>query len=108
MADAHADPDAHMPTYNRTIILLSVLTAVEFVLAWMIAPGEGAEPMLPFMLGVLGLMGLAAWKAIQVGRIFMHLTYDPRILTWIAVSPVVLGTPLVALACFDAIRGPTF
>lgn len=108
MSDAHADPDAHMPTYNRSIILLAVLTAVEFGIAALMHPDAEGEAIIPFVAGVLVMLALAAWKAIIVGQIFMHLKYDPRILRWIAISPVVLGAPLIALACFDAIRGPTF
>lgn len=92
--------ESHLPTYKKVIVLLSVLTLVEFGLAaWM-------QSGLPFVVGLLSLVGLAAWKAVAVARFFMHLRYDPSVLAFLAVIPVILGTPLVLLVGFDLIKGP--
>lgn len=92
--------ESHIPIYRRTILTLSGLTAVEFALAYWMQHG------LPLALGVVLLVGLACWKAVLVARFFMHIKYDPRILALIAVTPVVLATPLVLLVGFDLLHGP--
>jgi cytochrome c oxidase subunit IV len=111
MDEAHEAPAAenHISVYNKIIGLLTLLTAVEFGLAFGMKPHEGGgEPMIGFVLGVVLLLALAAWKAVLVGKVFMHLKYDPRLLGWIAVSPVILGTPLVIIGLYDAIHGGAF
>ena len=97
----------HMNIYWRVIITLTVLTAVEFAISFAI-DGKAQTQATLFMIGVLGLIGLAAWKAVLVGRFFMHLKYDPGILSFLAVIPVILGTPLVLFCIYDGINGPAF
>lgn len=111
MEDAHAShgaDDSHIGQYNKIIIVLTVLTAIEFGIGYLVKPGVGKEPMVGIGLGIILLCGLAAWKAFLVGKVFMHLKYDPRILGWIAFSPVILGTPLVVIGLYDAIHGGSF
>lgn len=111
MDDAHAAPTAenHVSTYNKIIVTLAVLTAVEFGLAFGMKPHQdGAEPVIGFALGVVLLLALAGWKATLVGKVFMHLRYDPRLLGWLAVSPVILGTPLVIIGLYDATHAGAF
>jgi caa(3)-type oxidase subunit IV len=98
MSEAHAE--SHLPIYRRVIVTLAVLTAIEFGISY------AMHSFLPFVLGVLLLVGIAAWKAVLVARFFMHIKYDPKILAWIAVLPVFLGSPIVLLVGFDLIRGP--
>ena len=110
MDDAHAshDADSHLGQYNKIIVVLTVLTAAEFGIGYMVKPGPDVEPMLGFAMGLILLCGLAVWKAYLVGKVFMHLKYDPKILGWIAFSPVILGTPLVIIGLYDAINGGSF
>ena len=107
MDDAHAPAENHLSTYNKIILTLTVLTGVEFGLAFAIKP-ESGEPVIPFLVGVMALLVLTVWKATLVGRVFMHLKYDPRLLGWICVSPVILGTPLVIIGLYDGIHGGSF
>lgn len=100
--------ESHLPTYNRVIVLLAALTAVEFVIAFWMHGDIPALGTLPFVVGVLGLLLLAGWKAVWVARFFMHLKYDPSSLAFIAVIPVFLGTPIVLLVGYDLIKGPNF
>lgn len=99
---------SHMATYWRVIIMLTVLTAAEFAIAFAVAPADDGTPSSYFMIGVLGLLALAAWKAVLVAQVFMHLKYDPRILGVIAVSPVVLSAPMILFCVWDGIKGPGF
>jgi len=101
----HAEHESHLPTYVRVIITLAVLTAGEFAIAFWIAPGEDHQRPNVFMLGVLMLIGLAAWKAVLVARFFMHIKYDAKILALLAMVPVILGTPLVLLCVYDGTHG---
>ena len=94
----------HMPIYWRVIITLAVLTLAEFGIAMAI---DGAAPT-AFMLGVLALILLAAVKATMVARIFMHLKYDPKILSAICILPVILASPLVLFCIWDGLNGPSF
>ncbi len=103
----HAAHENHMPTYWRVIIALSLLTLVEFAISFGIE-GTAQSAATVFMLGVLGLIALAAVKAVMVGKFFMHLKYDPGILSFLAVTPVILGTPLVLFCVYDGINGPSF
>ena len=99
--DLH-EVDHHLATYKKIIIGLSVLTAIEFGVSYMMA-----EKHVGLVAGILVLVCLAFVKAIMVARFFMHLKYDPRILGLIAVTPLVLATPLNIICCFDAIKGPS-
>ena len=104
---AHDDHSGgHMSTYVRVIVTLAVATLIEFAIAYFIDPqhNSGTRPGF-FMVGVLALIAIAAYKAWLVARVFMHLKYDPRILSLLAITPVVLGTPLVALGVFDGVYG---
>lgn len=100
MSEAHAE--SHLPIYKRVILTLAVLTAVEFGISF------GMHSFIPFVLGVILLIGLALWKAVLVARFFMHVKYDPSILAFLAVLPVILGAPIVFLVGYDLIRGPNF
>ena len=93
---------SHDAVYVRTIILLTVLTAAEFVLVL------GFRSMLPPVVVILGLLAMAGWKAMLVGKVFMHLQYDPRLLKWVAISPLVLATPLYLIASYDFSHGMRF
>lgn len=95
---SHAE--SHLKTYWRVIITLTVLTAVEFVVAYFMHHGLG------FQAGVLSLLAIAAWKAVLVAKFFMHLKYDPRLLAFIVCTPVILATPMILLAGFDLAMGP--
>jgi uncharacterized membrane protein YhaH (DUF805 family) len=97
----------HMNIYWRVIITLTVLTAVEFAISFGI-DGKADSQATLFMFGVLGLIALAAWKAVLVGRFFMHLKYDPGILSFLAIIPVILATPLVLFCIYDGLNGPAF
>ena len=94
----------HMPIYWRVIITLGVLTGGEFAIAMAI---DGVAPTV-FMLGVLSLILLAAIKATMVARIFMHLKYDPKILSLLCIVPLILGSPLVIFCIWDGLKGPSF
>ena len=98
----------HVKMYNRTIVVLTVLTAVEFGLAYLVKPGGDSEPTLGIEVGLTLLCALAAWKAILVGRVFMHLKFDPKVLSLLAVCPVILGAPLIVVGPYDAIYGGAF
>ena len=107
MTEAHAETrdashaESHLPVYTRVIVTLAALTGVEFGLSWAMHHEH-----VPFGLGAVLLVGLAAWKAVLVARFFMHIKYDPRILAFIAILPVFLGSPIVFLVGFDLINGP--
>ncbi len=99
----HGDADHggdHMPIYNRTIVTLAALTALEFVLAYFLGHG------LPLIAGILLLVGLAAVKAFLVAKFFMHLKYDPKALAYVIFTPVFLATPLILIAGYDVVHGP--
>ena len=98
MSEAHGE--SHLPTYKRIILILGALTAVEFGLAQWMHHG------FPFMVGVLLLIGLAFWKAVLVARFFMHVKYDPGILAFLAVTPLILATPMLLFVGFDLVKGP--
>jgi len=97
----------HMPTYWRVIITLSVLTLCEFGIAYLIGD-KAAIAQVAFMLGVLALITLAAVKATMVARVFMHLKYDPKILSLLCILPVILASPLVIFCIWDGLKGPSF
>ncbi len=108
---AHDDPDDagaayhnHMPVYWRIFISLAVLTGIEFGISLSMDPAQGTL----YMLGIVVLVLLAAVKAALVARVFMHLKYDPKILSLLCVLPVILGSPLVLFCIWDGINGPSF
>lgn len=103
----HAEGDAghggdHMPIYNRTIVTLAALTALEFGIAYFLDKG------LPLVAGILLLVGLAAVKAYLVAKFFMHLKYDPKALAYVIITPVFLATPLILIAGYDIVHGATW
>ncbi len=98
-----AHEGSHVGEYVKTGVSLAVLTVVEFGLAYLIQHGT-----IGMMTGIVLLVGLAFVKAYLVGRFFMHLKYDPRILAFLAVIPVILATPLILIAGFDFCRGPAY
>jgi len=103
----HVAHESHLGIYWRVIITLTVLTGVEFAISFAMHGTHETAPKM-FMLGVLALISLATWKAVLVARFFMHLKYDPGILSLLAVVPVILGTPLVSFCVYDMINGPGF
>lgn len=98
MSEGHSE--SHLPTYKRVISALAAMTAVEFGISFWMQAG------FPFTFGVLLLIALAFWKATLVARFFMHVKYDPGILAFLAVLPVILAAPLVLLVGFDLTHGP--
>lgn len=98
MTEAHAE--SHLPTYKKIIAILAGATVVEFGISF------AMHSFLPFALGVILLVLLAAWKAVLVARFFMHVKYDPGILAFLAALPVFLGSPIVFLVAFDLLHGP--
>lgn len=101
-ADASHGAESHDKVYVRTIVVLTILTVAEFAL---VLGGKGT---LPSLVIIGGLLFMAGWKALLVGKMFMHLKYDPRILAWIAITPLVLATPLYLIASYDFIHGMQF
>jgi caa(3)-type oxidase subunit IV len=98
--DAH-ELDHHMVDYKKIITVLAVATGVEFGISALMASAH-----LGFVTGVLVLVAIAFFKAVLVAKFFMHLRYDPQILAILAVTPLVLATPLNAVCIFDACKGP--
>ena len=96
---------SHLPTYTKIIVLLSALTFAEFGIALNMAMPQHPEGAISFGLGAAVLLVLTVAKAWCVGMFFMHLKYDAKALSWIILSPVVLATPFVILAVYDAIHG---
>ena len=50
---------------------------------------------------VLLVLGLSAIKAILVGMYFMHLKFDPRFLTFVAVIPIPFALALAVILLLD-------
>ena len=98
MSEGHAE--SHLPTYKKVITALTVMTIVEFGISF------GMQAGFPFTFGVLLLIGLAFWKATLVARFFMHVKYDPGILAFLAILPLILAAPLGVLVAFDLTHGP--
>ena len=94
--------DHHLVSYKKIIVMLAVLTGIEFGISYLMAANH-----LGFIAGILILVALAFVKAVMVAKFFMHLRYDPRILGLLAVMPLILATPLNIICCFDAIKGPS-
>jgi caa(3)-type oxidase subunit IV len=98
--DVH-ELDHHMVDYKKIITILAVATGVEFGIS---AAMAGAH--IGFVAGVLILVAIAFFKAVLVAKFFMHLRYDPKFLAILAVTPLVLATPLNIICIFDACKGP--
>lgn len=87
MAETHSHPN-----YIRIFWILLVLTVVEVAVAYM---------GLPKVLLVSLLVVLAVWKAALVALHFMHLKFERKTLTWIALSPFVLCVFLILMLMPD-------
>ena len=98
--DVH-ELDHHLTSYKKIIAALTVLTAIEFGISHLMAIHT-----LGLVAGIVILVALAFVKAWLVAKFFMHLKYDPRILSLLCLTPLILATPLNVICCFDAIKGP--
>jgi cytochrome c oxidase subunit 4 len=87
MAEAHAAPN-----YWMIWLYLFVLTVIE--IAVIFAP-------VAKVLIAIALISLALAKAALVAAYFMHLRFEVKTLTWIAVTPLVLGALLIFLLVPD-------
>lgn len=87
MADGHPTPN-----YWMVWLYLFILTAVE--IAVIFAPAAR-------LLIVIALLSLALAKASLVAAYFMHLRFEVRTLSLIAVTPLLLGTLLIFLLVPD-------
>ena len=87
MAETHSHPN-----YIRIFWILLVLTIVEVAIAYM---------GLPKVLLVSLLVVVAVWKAALVALHFMHLKFERKTLTWIALSPFVLCVFLILVLMPD-------
>jgi len=82
----------HKRPYLRIFLTLTVLTAVEVVLASLIqAP----------TLRIIALLGLAVTKAALVALYFMHLRYDNRLLAVVGGVPMLLTLFMLILLLMD-------
>lgn len=99
--DVH-ELDHHLHDYKKIIATLTVATAVEFGISYLMGEGH-----LGFAMGIVVLVVIAFFKAILVAKFFMHIRYDPRPLAILCVTPLVLATPLLIIGSFDAIKGPS-
>lgn len=99
--DVH-ELDHHLGHYKKIIVVLTVLTGIEFGISYLM----GAHH-LAFTVGVIVLLALAFFKAALVAKFFMHLRYDPKPLAIFIVIPLVLASPILIICCFDAIKGPS-
>lgn len=80
------------PNYMRIFWILLVLTIVEVAIAY-----AG----LPKVLLVSLLIVLAVWKAALVALHFMHLKFERKTLTMIALSPFILCVFLILMLMPD-------
>ena len=86
--------DAHVKTNYFTIIVwLTVLTVLEIGVTFL--------HMNRMLLGVL-LVGMALGKAAMVAAYFMHLKFETRTLSLIAVTPLLICTLLIFMMLPDA------
>jgi len=86
-----------LQTYWKVFAALAVLTVVEVFVA--MAPGGAG-------LVALTLVALAVSKAALVALYYMHLRYDRRLLTYIAVSPFFLSAILIVALLTDSTLNP--
>ena len=99
--DVH-ELDHHLGHYKKIITVLTVMTAVEFGISYLMGTHH-----LGLAVGIVVLLALAFVKAGLVAKFFMHLRYDPKPLTIFIVIPLVLASPILMICCFDAIKGPS-
>ncbi len=81
-AEAHHGPS--VPTFNLIFVALVVITLVE------VAAGE-----IGGFIGHVLLIGFTTLKGGLVVAYYMHLKYDPPILTWIFLVPLLMGVAVV-------------
>jgi cytochrome c oxidase subunit 4 len=79
--------------YGKVFVALAVLTVIEIFVA-----GVPANPTLV----AAALVALAVCKAAMVALYYMHLRYDRRLLTYIALSPFVFAAILTLLVLSDS------
>jgi caa(3)-type oxidase subunit IV len=103
MSDSHAHED-HSKQYYRVLAYLTVLTLVEVGVALMM---EGDDATIGFGLGVVLLVAMAFVKATLVGRYYMHLAFDPRLLAFLAMSPLIFATIIILVGISDNVTWPS-
>jgi caa(3)-type oxidase subunit IV len=99
--DVH-ELDHHLKDYKKIITVLAVATGIEFGIAWLMTSGR-----LGVVAGIVVLVAIAFFKAVLVAKFFMHLKYDPKPLAFVAITPLILATPLNIICCFDQCTEPT-
>lgn len=87
------DKVTSMPAYVKVFIALALLTLVE---VWV--SGVAADPVLV----ALALVAMAVSKAALVAMYYMHLRYDRKLLSYIAVVPFVLAAVMVVIILNDS------
>lgn len=97
MSDPHAHED-HTKQYYKVLAYLTALTILEIGAALMM---QGDNPTIGFGLGVILLVAMAGVKAALVARYYMHLAFDPRLLAFMALSPLIFGTIIVLAGWSD-------
>lgn len=78
------------PNYMAVWGALAVLTVLEVVLAELAVSGGW-----PRTWTILGLVGMAVWKAALVALYYMHLKFEPKRLWILALAPLPLAVILV-------------
>lgn len=80
------------PNYMAIFWMLAILTVLELAVIFM---------GLPKLVMVILLCSLALAKASLVAMYFMHLRFEVRTLGLVAITPLLIGTLLVALLVID-------
>lgn len=83
--EEHASPN-YMAVWGG----LAVLTVLEVVVAELAVAGGWSRT-----LTILGLVGMAVWKAALVALYYMHLKFEPKRLWILALAPLPLAVILV-------------
>jgi len=88
MEQQHTHEQHHpgKPTYNLIFAILAVITVVEVL--W-------SEVHAPALLHYGLLLGLLSLKGGLVVAYYMHLKFEPPLLTWIFVVPLIMGVAVV-------------
>jgi cytochrome c oxidase subunit 4 len=87
MAEGHASPN-----YWMIWLYLSILTVIEIAVIF--------APMAKLLIAI-ALISLALTKAVLVAAYFMHLRFEVRTLSLIALTPLVLGALLTFILIPD-------
>jgi cytochrome c oxidase subunit IV len=82
------------PNYMAIFWWLAILTVVELGVVFM--------PLSKIVIGVL-LCALALAKAAMVAAYFMHLKFETRTMTWIAVTPLAIAILLIFVLMPDSV-----